>query len=136
MYNVVVIIDPKVAMKLNKIQANHMDLTDPIREYAWNKISELSKFLPEGTHATVDILLERTTNHHQKGDVFKAEANVEVPGQLLNAEAVHEDLYAAIDKLKDEVRRELNTYKEKLTTKRRKGQRDAKEELHSLDMTV
>lgn len=111
-----------------------MELTDAIREYAWNKISELQKFLPEGTHASVDIILERTTNHHKKGDVFKAEANVSVPGQLLNAEQVHEDLYAAIDKLKDEVGRELKKYKEKLTDKRMKGARDAKEDLHISDI--
>lgn len=123
-------------MKLNKIQAHHMDLTDPIREYAWNKITELSKFLPEGTHAGVDILLERTTNHHQKGDVFKAEANISLPGQLVNAEAVHADLYAAIDQLKDEVQRELKQYKEKLTDKQMKGARQAKELLHSSEVLL
>ncbi len=123
-------------MKLNKIQAHHMELTDPIREYAWNKITELSKFLPEGTHAAVDILLERTTNHHQKGDVFKAEANIDLPGQLINVEAVHADLYAAIDALKDEVGRELKQYKEKLTDKQMKGARMAKEMLHSSELLL
>lgn len=121
-------------MKLNKIQAQHMDLTDPIREYAWNKITELEKFLPAGTMAHVDILLERTTNHHQKGDIFKAEVNVSVPGQLLNAEAVAADLYAAIDKVRDEVRRELKDYKEKLTDKQMKGARQAKEALHTSEL--
>lgn len=113
-----------------------MELTEPIREYAWNKITELSKFLPEGTHASVDILLERTTNHHQKGDVYKAEANIDVPGQLISAEAVHADLYAAIDALKDEVGRELKQYKEKLTDKQMKGARLVKEMLHSSEILL
>jgi len=123
-------------MKLNKIQAHHMELTDAIREYAWNKLTELSKFLPEGTHASVDIVLERTTNHHQKGDVFKAEANIDLPGQLINSETVHEDLYAAIDSLKDEVGREFKKYKEKLTDKQMKGARKAKELLHSSEILL
>ena len=121
-------------MKLNKIQAQHMDLTDPIREYAWNKITELEKFLPAGTMAQVDILLERTTEHHQKGDIFKAEVNVQVPGQLLNTEAVAGDLYAAIDKVRDELQREMRQYKEKLSDKRIKGGREAKEMMQESEL--
>jgi putative sigma-54 modulation protein len=121
-------------MKLNKIQAQHMDLTDPIREYAWKKITELEKFLPAGTLAQVDILLEKTTAHHQNGDIFKAEVNVSLPGQHINAEAVQADLYAAIDKVRDEVKREMKEYKERLADKLIKGGRELKEKTHTTEL--
>lgn len=118
------------------IQANHLELTEAIREYAEKKIGELDKFVPDGTHVSADIILERTTAHHKKGEIFKAETNVSVPGQLLNASAEHEDLYAAIDKVRDGAMRELKRYKEKQSDKQMKGARKAKEQLHSSEILL
>ena len=120
-------------MKMN-LQAKHLELTDAIRDYAEKKLGELDKFIPEGTLSSVDISLERTTNHHKKGDVFKAESNISVPGTLLNAESEHENLYAAIDLLKDEMTRELKRYKDRLHTKMMKGARADKEDSHMTDL--
>ena len=122
-------------MQLN-LRANQFDLTDAIRDYAEKKIGELDRFVPEGTHVTADMILQRTTGHHKKGDVYQAETNISVPGQLLTATAEHEDLYAAIDKVRDDAMRELKRYKEKLTDKRVKGGRIAKEQLHSSEVLL
>ena len=40
--------------------------------------------------------------------------NLEIPGKMLRAEEVREDLYEAIDTAKDELRRQLIDYKERL----------------------
>ncbi len=121
-------------MKINLMQGKNFELTDAIRQYVQKKLIELDKFIPEGMFASIDLEFERTTHHHRKGDVFRAEANISVPSTTLYAQAQEEDLYAAIDKLKDEVQRELKDYKDKLRQKQKKAGRAAKEETRLSDL--
>jgi putative sigma-54 modulation protein len=113
-------------MKL-KIKATNLELTDAIRGYAEEKLGDLDKFIP-----TLKMPLEgrlelaRTTLHHKSGDVFKAEINISLPGNLLRAEKETDDIYSAIDQLKDLIKEELKMYKERSITRERKGRRLAK----------
>ena len=66
------------------------------------------------------VEVERTSRHHQSGDVFRAEAQVKLPGTSgIRAEARESDLHLAIDKVKDDLQRQLKRYKTKKITKRR-----------------
>jgi len=58
-----------------------------------------------------EVDIGKTTEHHRKGDVFRAEINFTAGKKLLRAVAKEADLYAAIDKAKDEMRRELRRNK-------------------------
>lgn len=98
-----------------------MDLTPSIKDYAVDKVLSLSKFLPEAT--LTEIELERTTRHHQKGQVWRAEANLHATERLVRAEAYGEDIYGAIDKLKHELKRTLVSFKEKRTAVRRRSRK-------------
>jgi len=73
--------------------------------------------------ARVEVWVEvgKTTLHHQKGDIFRAEAQMHLPEKSLRAEAEREDLKLAITEVKDELQRELKQYKGKTEaiTKRR-----------------
>ncbi|KKU48194.1 ribosomal subunit interface protein [Candidatus Uhrbacteria bacterium RIFCSPLOWO2_12_FULL_46_10] len=93
------------------IKGTNLDLTPALKRYAEQKILSLAKFFPGLTHARVE--LERTTKHHHKGDVWRAEANLHGPKHLFRAEAVSTDIYAAVDAVKDELKRELHGLKEK-----------------------
>ena len=75
-------------MKIN-IKSTHLDLTPALKEYIEEKIGSLAKFLkrwdPEGVvEAYVEVA--RTTKHHHKGNVFRAETDLRVPGKVLRAE--------------------------------------------------
>ena|SRR3990167_383824 len=102
-------------MTITTIQAKNIELTEAIRSYAEEKVMSLEK-LTQGFEPAAKLMVEvgKTTNHHAKGEVFRAEMNLEIPGKMLRAEEVREDLYEAIDTAKDELRRQLIDYKERL----------------------
>jgi putative sigma-54 modulation protein len=45
----------------------------------------------------------------------KAEATVQMSGGTIHADAIHEDMYAAVDALVDKLSRQVTKHKEKLT---------------------
>jgi putative sigma-54 modulation protein len=113
-------------MKLD-IKATNLEITDAISSYVEEKLGDLEKYIPniklplEGK-----VELARTTLHHKTGDIFRAEINISVPGELLRAEAEMGDIYAAIDAVKDQIREEIKAYKERFITRDRKSGRLAK----------
>ncbi|MDP3794900.1 MAG: HPF/RaiA family ribosome-associated protein, partial [bacterium] len=57
----------------------------------------------------VDIEMSRETQHHRKGEIWKAAATITMPPRkkALHASVTHEDMYAAIDLLVEETEHEL-----------------------------
>ncbi len=113
-------------MNIN-IKGTNLDLTEPIKAYATGKILAISKFLHKsGDEAVTIIELERTTDHHNKGEVYRTVINLTVSGKLYRAEVTNSDLYASIDLAKDELARELIGDKNRKETLFRRGARLAK----------
>ncbi len=104
-----------------------MELTDAIRSYIEKRIKGLEKIITS-LHESPTIYVEvgKTTNHHKSGDIFKAEVRVSIKGATLYAVAKESDLYAAIDKVKDEIECEAKKIKDKKQTLRRRGGATAK----------
>jgi ribosomal subunit interface protein len=109
------------------IKGTNIKLTPSLRNYVEEKVGSLSKFLAEasgGIGAFGDesyearVELARTTRHHRHGQVFKAEVNLvaEKGAEILRAVALKEDLRAAIDKVRDELARQLKKTKGKKTS--------------------
>lgn len=95
------------------IKGTNLELTQAIKDYVNEKVGSLEKFFDQALIARVDV--GKTNNHHQKGDVFRAEINLEVPQKgLLRAESVRDDLYVAINEAKSELERQIKKYKEKM----------------------
>ena len=100
----------------------HMEMTNAIREYALEKMNTLSKFIPkDDTGAKLNLELSKTTNHHTHGDVFQAEAKLVVKGKPTTLRTTQDDLYKAIDILRDMLYRELAQHKDKERSLFRKG---------------
>lgn len=103
------------------IKGVKLDLTPAIVEYAKNKIGSLEKFIlntEKQGEAVVIVEIARTTKHHHQGEVYYAEANLNLGGTMLRAEYIDEDIRSAIDKMKDVLKLEIKKHKEK-TGKRR-----------------
>jgi len=111
-------------MNLN-INGTGIDLTGAIKQYVEEKFGDLDKFFDNIQRADVDI--GKRGEHHNKGEIFYAEANVHVPGKDIRIVKDSEDLYKAIDKVKDHLKSELKEYKEKLRRKDKKEIRETKE---------
>jgi len=111
-------------MRVN-IKSSNIKLSESIYVYTEKKIGELEKFIrnvgaaPEkdGEHdpIEVEVDVEKVSQHHRKGDVFKAVINVSVPGEkyMLRAESEQWDLHQAIDEAKDDMARQLKRHKNK-----------------------
>lgn len=92
----------------------HMEMTDAIRDYALEKMQSLEKYIPsDDTSAKLAVELSKTTNHHAHGDVFQAEGHLHIRGKETTVRTTQDDLYKAIDILKDMLTRELAQHKDK-----------------------
>jgi ribosomal subunit interface protein len=107
------------------IQCSGMDTTNSIKQYAKEKIASLDKFFDNIQSADIDVGMHST--HHQKGKVYYAVVNLNVPGKVVRCEKEAEDLYKAIDKVKDHLKVELQKMKEKMRAVNKKILRDNKE---------
>lgn len=111
----------------SNIKATNIELTDAIRTYAMEKLSDVEKLLdPHDTSVYAQIEVGKTTQHHKQGEVFRAEINLSLAGGSLRAESEQEDLYAALDEVKDELKREVRKFRGKKETLARRGARTLK----------
>lgn len=109
------------------LKGAHMDITPAIRTYAEEKVRMLEKLFDGDDEVFVEIELGKTTEHHQQGDVFRAEMTIKAPKANYRAAAEKEDLYAAIDVAKDDLAFQLKEDKKKQTTSVKKGGRIIKD---------
>ncbi len=109
-------------MKID-LKTKNFEITPSIRTYLQEKLDSLDKFLPNDESIFADAELAQTTKHHHKGDIFRAEVNLTMPGRLIRAVAEKWDLHVAIDTVKDELQREITMSKEKNISLYRKGAR-------------
>lgn len=107
-------------MKLDAIKATNIELTDAIRAAVERELADLEPLTERfGEAASAHVEVGKTTRHHQKGDLFRAEINLKIPGKLLRAESEEEDLYVAVNRTGDELRRQLKEEKERRIDQRR-----------------
>ena len=101
------------------IKATNIDLTYNIKSYIQKKMDMLEKYLGKIDIIKAQFEIEMTTRHHNKGKIFRAEANMSLPGELLRVEKTEKDVFKAIDKVKDHMRLVIKKYKEKKIAKTR-----------------
>jgi putative sigma-54 modulation protein len=94
-----------------QIKSTNITLTRNLRNYIEEKIGGCEKFINTKFSPEAYVEIEKTTEHHRKGDVFRAEINLVLPGKLLRCEAKREDIYLAINEAKDKLQRKLKQYK-------------------------
>ena len=78
----------------------------------------LTHFDPDES-AELHIELGRTTTHHHKGEIFIAEAHLPLSKKIFHLSETDENLYAAIDAIKDALHNALERYKDTLISERR-----------------
>ena len=89
------------------LTGNHVELTEPLREYVNTKMQRLERHF-DIVHDIHVVLSVEKLRH-------KAEATVHINGNNLFADSVQEDMYAAIDALTDKLDRQVKKHKEKMT---------------------
>jgi ribosomal subunit interface protein len=114
-------------MKTN-IKATNLELTAEIKKAIEEKIGDLDRFLPDAkTPLEAYIEVARETRHHQKGEIFYAEVNLKIIGEVIRAEAREDNIFKAIGSLRNAIQELLGKYKKKQIAKREKAARIVKE---------
>ena len=125
------------------ILAKNIKLNLALRDFVKEKINDLEKFsnlfVPDKDigvslgrkKAKVEARVEigKTTRHHLKGQVFRAECQMSFPGKTIRSVALSEDLRLAITEVKDELQRQIKRYKRKISAKTKKANRATKESI-------
>lgn len=102
-----------------KFKATKLEMTNAIRDYITEKVNMLEKYLKRIDVLNCDFEIEKSVGNQHKGEIFRAEINLEVPGEILRVEKTEPDLYKAIDKVKDHLAEMIKKYKEKRIDRRR-----------------
>ena len=76
------------------------------------------------------VELSRTTEHHQKGKVFRAEVQIWLPGKDIRAVSISDNMKTSITEVKDELQRQLKKYEGKASAKSRRAARAIKKLFH------
>lgn len=96
-------------MKIN-IKATKAKLAPEAHDIINDKIGGLAKYYNNIIEADVEVGI--TSNHHQKGDIYHAEVNLQVPKTMLRAEAQTENITKSMNIVRDILKQELVKYKE------------------------
>ena len=99
------------------VKTTSIDVTPALKEYIEKKISSLSRLLSRfetKSEASASVEIARTTLHHKRGNVYAAEVNLDLGFTMLRVKKSHRDIRAAIDLVKDTLRRRLAQYKKKV----------------------
>ena len=108
-------------------KATGLVITPAIEAYIAEKFAVLSKFInSKDTSAEGQVEVGKTTRHHKSGNVFRAEISLHIAGKDFWTEQTADELYIAIDKVRDEIVRMLHAHKAKQTEQKRTGGRTAK----------
>jgi putative sigma-54 modulation protein len=117
-------------MNIN-IKATNTELTDAIQDYILSKLDRLEKFA-KGAEVSGYVEIAKTTNHHNKGDVFKAEFDVTLNGENFFAQAETEDIYSSIDAAREELMRKITHTKDRKHTLFKRGAKSVKKMLKGI----
>lgn len=97
-----------------QIKGTGLELTEELKDYVQKKMDMLEKYLGDTQVLNCDVELGIEPGPHQnKGKIYRAEVNLQVPGDLLRVEKTEKYLFKAIDKVKDHLARSIKKYRGK-----------------------
>lgn len=99
------------------IRAENFEVTPAIRNYIEEKVSKIERYFNEQVQASAHINLKVNGKDNQK-----AEVTITMSDLVFRAEAVDQDIYAAIDAIVGRLERQIRKHKTKVNRKfREKG---------------
>lgn len=115
------------------IRQKNLDITPALQVYIETKLLKpIHRLISKAARQALPILdLEfyRNTRHHRKGNVYHAEANLNIGSRAIRAKVDDADMRSAIDLLEEELRRSILDFKGRARSRELRGERQAKKEL-------
>lgn len=110
------------------VKATNLTLTPELQALVDQKLIPLGKFIHAHGDERCDVELERVAEH-QSGKIYRAEVNLFTGGKLYRAESTNEQIEQSIDKVRDDLRHELQHAAGKRRSLMQRGQRAIKDML-------
>ncbi len=104
-------------MQIDKLKGTNLELTKAIENYVEKKVGAIAKLVKRMEPAKLSVEVGKPSDHHNKGEVFYAEFSADVNGEKFYASESSESLYAAIDKVQADIKRQIIDWKKKHKTK-------------------
>jgi len=92
------------------IKGKNIDVSESLRQHVDNKCSKLARYLDNILVVEVELSAEKTKSAKTRQ---VAQVTVDVSGTLLRAEVRADDMFAAVDKVMDKIRRQIKSYKDR-----------------------
>ena len=123
-----------------RIETKNLNLTDSLNSLINERLNGLKKIIASlsqealsiskgKTLSEVFVEVERETMHHRKGDIFRAEAIIHLPGKKLVARSHGENVNKVVTAMRDELKREIRKYKAKTIDLPRRKYRKVKKDI-------
>src|SRR3989338_1154965 len=122
-------------MNIN-LQGKNIELTPAIYDYVLKRVTNLEKLLKsietEGGEVYAQFEVSQSTRHHKSGEIFHADCLIKTEGEEFYSSADEEDLYAAVDAVKENLFREISKHKDRKQTLLYRGARSINKMLKGL----
>lgn len=97
-----------------KIKTTNVEVTEYLKKLVNSKAKIIEKLLIDYPGLILEVELERTTKHHQKGDIFRSEMQIQVPkGKLLRAVSKKENFRLSLSEAQKDLIIQIKKYKDK-----------------------
>lgn len=110
-----------------KIKTTNLSISPVIEEYVFKKVSSLEKFINSKDGVLYEVELAKRTKPHKAGDLYRSELNITFDGKQFYVVSEGEDLYAAIDKMRDEAESSVVSRRKKYIAVARRGAKKVKD---------
>ena len=129
-YNEVVIAKTTHMAVPYTLKYTNIDQSDAIEDYLEEHLSKLDSVVDDNDEsAEAQIELAKEVADQNSGDVYKAEINLHTAGEKFYVVETSSDIYAAIDKMREVIVRDVKREMEKKRDQSRDGARQIKEML-------
>ncbi len=122
-------------MKIN-LQGKNFELTDAIKDYVLKRVTNLEKLLStietDGGEILVNFEVGKSTQHHKSGVVFHSDCLINIGGKEFYSSSDKEDLYQAIDEVKESLYEEIRRNKDRRQTLFKRGAASVKKMMKGL----
>jgi putative sigma-54 modulation protein len=122
-------------MQIN-IKGKNIELTEAIKDHALKRATNLEKLLSNieegGGEVKINFEVGQSTKHHKSGVIFHSDCLINIDGQEFYASSDKEDLYQAIDEIKEELFRDIKKSKDRRQTLFKRGASSVKKMLKGL----
>jgi putative sigma-54 modulation protein len=122
-------------MKIN-LQGKGLELTESIKDYVLKRVTNLEKLLSgieeKGGEVRVNFEVSQSTKHHKSGEIFHTDCLIKINGKNFYASFNSDDLYSAIDEVKEILFNDIQKNKDREQTLFKRGALSVKKMLKGL----